>query len=88
MIAFETHTAKLGNLRRRAGRAGATNIKTVDLDGLQEYSGRADCVFIDAPCSGWGCSGGTLMRNGGLLLRIFQSLQQSKKRLSGNTADL
>ena len=54
LIAFETHTAKLGNLRRRAGRAGATNIKTVDIDGLQEYSGRADCVFIDAPCSGMG----------------------------------
>ncbi|MDP2841686.1 MAG: 16S rRNA (cytosine(967)-C(5))-methyltransferase RsmB [Candidatus Methanoperedens sp.] len=54
VIAFETNTAKLGNLRRRAGRANATNIKTVDIDGLQEYSGRADCVFIDAPCSGMG----------------------------------
>ena len=54
LIAFETHAAKLGNLRRRAERAGATNIKTVDIDGLQEYSGRADCVFIDAPCSGMG----------------------------------
>jgi 16S rRNA (cytosine967-C5)-methyltransferase len=54
VIAFETNTAKLGNLRRRAGRAGATNIKTVEFDGLQEYSGRADCVFIDAPCSGMG----------------------------------
>ena len=54
LIAFETHAAKLGNLRRRAERAGATNIKTVDIDGLQEYRGRADCVFIDAPCSGMG----------------------------------
>ncbi len=54
VIAFETNTAKLANLRRRAGRAGATNIKTVDINGLQEYSGRADCVFIDAPCSGMG----------------------------------
>ena len=51
LIAFETNIAKLANLRRRAGRAGATNIKTVDIDGLQEYSCRADCVFIDAPCS-------------------------------------
>ena len=54
LIAFETNTAKLANLRRRAGRAGASNIKTVDIEGLQEYSGRADCVFIDAPCSGMG----------------------------------
>ncbi|MDO8724552.1 MAG: 16S rRNA (cytosine(967)-C(5))-methyltransferase RsmB [Candidatus Methanoperedens sp.] len=54
LIAFETHTGKLGNLRRRAERAGATNIKTVDIGGLQEYTGQADCVFIDAPCSGMG----------------------------------
>jgi len=54
LIAFETNIAKLANLRRRAGRAGATNIKTVDIDGLQEYSCRADCVFIDTPCSGMG----------------------------------
>ncbi len=54
VIAFETNTAKLANLRRRAQRAGAANIKTVDIEGLQEYSGRADCVFIDAPCSGMG----------------------------------
>lgn len=54
VIAFETNTAKLGNLRRRAERAGASNIKTVDIEGLQGYSGRADCVFIDAPCSGLG----------------------------------
>lgn len=54
LIAFETNTAKLANLRRRAERAGALNIKTVDIEGLQEYSGRADCVFIDAPCSGMG----------------------------------
>lgn len=54
VIASETHTAKLGNLRRRAQRAGATNIKTMDNEGLQEYCGKADCVFIDAPCSGMG----------------------------------
>ncbi len=54
VIASETNTAKLGNLRRRAERAGATNINTVDIEGLHEYSGKADCVFIDAPCSGMG----------------------------------
>lgn len=54
VIAFETNTAKLANLRRRAGRSGASNIKTVNMEGLKEYNGRGDCVFIDAPCSGMG----------------------------------
>ncbi len=55
ILAFETHGGKLANLRRRAGRAGATNIKTTaDLQELEKYSGTSDCVFIDAPCSGMG----------------------------------
>ncbi len=54
VIAYDTGTGKLSNLRRRAERAGATNIRTVDIEGLQEYRDRADCVFIDAPCSGTG----------------------------------
>lgn len=53
VIAFETNTAKFGNLRRRAERAGA-NVKTANIAELLEYRGRADCVFIDAPCSGMG----------------------------------
>ena len=53
ILAFETHIGKLGNLRRRAGRAGATNIKTsADLRDMENCA--ADCVFIDAPCSGMG----------------------------------
>lgn len=54
VIAFETSAPKLANLRRRASRAGALNIRTVQTDRLGEYDGRADCVFIDAPCSGMG----------------------------------
>ncbi len=54
VIASDTGAGKLSNLRRRAQRAGAANIKTVGIEGLQEYRGRADCVFIDAPCSGMG----------------------------------
>jgi 16S rRNA (cytosine967-C5)-methyltransferase len=88
VIAFETNTAKLANLRRRAGRAGASNIKTVNMEGLKEYKGRADCVFIDAPCSGTECSGGTRMQNGDWLQRIFWSLLQSRRRSSGITVNL
>jgi 16S rRNA (cytosine967-C5)-methyltransferase len=54
IIASDLSTAKLLNLRRRATRAGAFNIKTVSRDELNEYNDMADCVFIDAPCSGMG----------------------------------
>ena len=54
VIASDLSPAKLLNLRRRAGRAGAFNIKTVSRDELSEYNEMADCVFIDAPCSGMG----------------------------------
>ncbi len=69
IIAFETHTAKLSNLRRRAGRAGATNILTAGIDGLNQYNSKADCVFIDAPCSGMG---------------VFRRNPDSKWRLTGD----
>jgi 16S rRNA (cytosine967-C5)-methyltransferase len=52
LLAFETHRYKLANLRRRAGRAGASNIQTPQ--NIHEYDRLADCVFIDAPCSGMG----------------------------------
>ncbi len=54
IIAFETSASKLANLRRRAARAGALNIRTAETDMLCEYKSRADCVLIDAPCSGMG----------------------------------
>lgn len=54
VIAFDPLPGKLGNLRRRAERAGALNIKTEPVDKAQQYIGKADCVFIDAPCSGMG----------------------------------
>jgi 16S rRNA (cytosine967-C5)-methyltransferase len=52
LLAFETHSYKLANLRRRASRAGASNIQTPQ--NIHEYDCMADCVFIDAPCSGMG----------------------------------
>lgn len=54
VIASDLSPAKLENLRRRATRAGAFNIKTVSRDELNKYNEMADCVFIDAPCSGMG----------------------------------
>ncbi len=54
IIASDLSAAKLANLRHRAGKAGAFNIKTTGRDALNEYDNMADCVFIDAPCSGMG----------------------------------
>jgi 16S rRNA (cytosine967-C5)-methyltransferase len=54
ILAYDLSTAKLSNLRRRAGRSGAFNIKTVSRDELNKYNEMGDCVFIDAPCSGMG----------------------------------
>ena len=52
LLAFETHSYKLANLRRRAAKAGASNIQTPQ--NIHEFDRMADCVFIDAPCSGMG----------------------------------
>ncbi|NJD52757.1 MAG: 16S rRNA (cytosine(967)-C(5))-methyltransferase RsmB [Candidatus Methanoperedens sp.] len=54
IIASDPSAVKLSNLRRRAGKAGAFNIRTADRGMLNEYNNMADCVFIDAPCSGMG----------------------------------
>lgn len=54
IIASDVSFIKLTNLRKRAGRAGAFNIKTASPDTLNEYNRLADCVFIDALCSGMG----------------------------------
>lgn len=54
VLASDLSPAKLLNLRRRAGRAGAFNIKTVSRFELNEYKEMADSVLIDAPCSGMG----------------------------------
>lgn len=52
LLAFEPHTGKIANLLRRAAKAGASNIRTPQ--NIHEYDRKADCVFIDAPCSGMG----------------------------------
>jgi 16S rRNA (cytosine967-C5)-methyltransferase len=54
IIASDLSPVKLANLRKRATKAGAFNIKTANKESLTEYDGKGDCVFIDAPCSGMG----------------------------------
>ncbi len=54
IIACDPVRTKLENLIRRAKRAGASNIEIVNTDKLGEYTEKADCVLVDAPCSGMG----------------------------------
>ncbi len=73
VYAFDTVESRLASLRERAGRAGATIIHPVRIAGeddprLERYEGRADLVFVDAPCSGTG----TLRRHPDLKWRLAE----------------
>ncbi|MBB3032714.1 RsmB/NOP family class I SAM-dependent RNA methyltransferase [Alteriqipengyuania lutimaris] len=60
LIASDTDRRRLSQLGPRAQRAGATIIEERlldpgrEMDTLGELAGQADCVLIDAPCSGVG----------------------------------
>lgn len=60
LLACDTDKRRLGNLPPRAVRAGGGMVEPLlldpgkELDALVEYQGKADCVLIDAPCSGTG----------------------------------
>ncbi len=62
VIATDVDARKLAELRRRARRAGASNVQAIELPGggeswpagLEQYVGQADRVLVDAPCTGVG----------------------------------
>jgi 16S rRNA (cytosine967-C5)-methyltransferase len=60
IIATDVDAKKLEELRKRARRAGVSNVQAIALDGgewpaeLDTLRGKADVVFVDAPCSGTG----------------------------------
>lgn len=72
ILALDTDRGRLSRLPQRAQRAGAENIETrllnpgQELDVLQDVIGAAECVLVDAPCSGTG----TWRRNPELRWRI------------------
>ncbi len=72
IIAMDIVPRKLVELERRAKRAGAHScIETVLIDAqtIETYAETADCILIDAPCSGLG----TLKRQPDLKWRLSQT---------------
>lgn len=66
--ALDIQEARLKVLRERAARAGVKRLRTAVIEAriLESLRGRADCVLVDAPCSG----SGTLRRQADLKYRI------------------
>lgn len=57
IVACDVDAGKLEELRRRARRAHVSNARAIALTSgreLDEFRGKADVVFVDAPCSGVG----------------------------------
>jgi len=60
LVALDSSEAKLEELRRRARRAGASNVQALAIDLLQpgdalaRFEGAASRVLVDAPCTGLG----------------------------------
>lgn len=70
LYAFDVAEKRLANLKPRMVRAGLTNINPLRIatehePRLAKLAGKADCVLVDAPCSGLG----TLRRNPDLKYR-------------------
>lgn len=57
IMAFDIHGHKLPKIEENAARLGISIIETQEKDALTlpgEWKSKADCVLVDAPCSGLG----------------------------------
>ena len=90
IFAGDTSERRLTELRKRARRAGAFNVRvrTIDLTAPPptDLAGQYDLVFVDAPCSGLG----TIRRNPGIKWTatpaMISELSEKQARLLTNSA--
>jgi 16S rRNA (cytosine967-C5)-methyltransferase len=66
LIAHDIDPDRLDRLAPRAARAGISDFVDMRTDDLSDLTGQADCVLVDAPCSG----SGTWRRNPEARLRL------------------
>lgn len=72
IVAADVHDRRIGELRKRAARAGASNVRmmlTEEAGDRESFTDFFDLVFLDVPCSGTG----TLRRNPGLKWSLKES---------------
>lgn len=94
VIALDVVESKLEELRRRARRAGASNVRAIGVDllapgeALRPFEGAAARVLVDAPCTGLGA----IRRNPEVRWRLAAaqvvSLREAQSRLLRASASL
>jgi 16S rRNA (cytosine967-C5)-methyltransferase len=87
VVALDVAPSKLEELRRRGRRAGASNVRAIDVDllapgeTLKPFEGAAARVLVDAPCTGLGA----IRRNPEVRWRLLPaqvaSLGEAQRRL-------
>ena len=92
IYASDTNGYRLKELKKRSRRAGAFNIRPMDVDNLSDladrFRGYFDIVFVDAPCSGLG----TIRRNPGMKWSVTEEtvkeVSQKQAMILAQCADL
>jgi len=89
VVACDVRAARIGLLTRTVHASGAANVRVVqaDLTRSLPFSGKFDCVLVDAPCSGLG----TLRRDPDIRWRRqeddLQSLAAAQRDMLRHAAD-
>ncbi len=88
VYAYEKFPKRFGNIRDRLKRSTLQNVELLDSDSKfrrfrDTFSGKVDCILIDAPCTG----SGTLRRNPDLKRRLTPESLERIKIVQSNILD-
>ena len=90
IISMDVEDRKLIELKKRANRAGATCIQTklITVDALNQLKGVADCLLLDAPCSGLGVLRRTPDAKWKLDLKFINKIKETQQEIIANYSQL